>query len=127
MLCSPLVARPRVRHMRGRPWRAGTWDDLRLVGLKLIFLIATRAVSDPVQRQLQLQRPMGIAVDGTQVWVTNYGHPGIGHSVTELNASNGSLVRTLYGFKYPSSVAVEGSHVWVANHGGNSVTEFPAE
>ena len=42
---APLAARPCVRHMRGRSWPAGAWDDLRLVGLKLIFLIVTRAVS----------------------------------------------------------------------------------
>ena len=41
----PLVTRPRVRHVRVRSWPAGTWDDLRLVGLKLIFLIVARAVS----------------------------------------------------------------------------------
>ena len=29
----------------GRSWPARAWDDLRLVGLKLIFLIVTRAVS----------------------------------------------------------------------------------
>ena len=45
MLCWPLVTRPRVRHMRVRSWPAGAWDDLRLVGLKLIFLIVTRAMS----------------------------------------------------------------------------------
>jgi putative transposase len=33
--------------MRGRSWLAGAWDDLRLVGLKLIFLIVTRALSLP--------------------------------------------------------------------------------
>jgi putative transposase len=31
--------------MRGRPWSCRAWDDLRLVGLRLIFLIVTRAVS----------------------------------------------------------------------------------
>src|ERR1035438_6504168 len=41
MLCWPLVTRPRVRHMRVRSWPAGGWDDLRFVGLKLIFLIVT--------------------------------------------------------------------------------------
>src|ERR1039458_7630013 len=45
MLCWPLVTRPRVRHMRVRSWPAGAWDDLRLVGLKLIFLIVIRSVS----------------------------------------------------------------------------------
>jgi hypothetical protein len=40
-----LAARPRVRHMPGRSWPATAWDDLRLVGLKLIFLMVTRAMS----------------------------------------------------------------------------------
>jgi hypothetical protein len=31
--------------MPGRSWPARAWDDLRLVGLKLIFLIVTRTVS----------------------------------------------------------------------------------
>jgi hypothetical protein len=31
--------------MADRSWHARAWDDLRLVGLKLIFLIVTRAVS----------------------------------------------------------------------------------
>src|ERR1039457_5959452 len=30
--------------MPGRSWPARAWDDLRLAGLKLIFLIVTRAV-----------------------------------------------------------------------------------
>ena len=30
---------------RGRCWPGWRWDDLRLVGLKLIFLIVSRAVS----------------------------------------------------------------------------------
>jgi len=42
---APLAARRRVRQMRGRPGAAGAWDDLRLVGLRLIFVIVTRAVS----------------------------------------------------------------------------------
>src|ERR1039457_4687805 len=41
---APLAARQRVRHMPGRSWPARAWDDLRLAGLKLIFLIVTRAV-----------------------------------------------------------------------------------
>src|SRR5450759_4080646 len=31
--------------MPGRSWPARAWDDLRLAGLKLIFLIVTRGVS----------------------------------------------------------------------------------
>jgi len=39
------AARSRVRHVAGRCWPRRTCDDLRLVGLKLVFLIVTRAVS----------------------------------------------------------------------------------
>ena len=49
MLRWPLAAgRWPLGHASGtcdRSWSARAWDDLRLVGLKLIFLIVTRAVS----------------------------------------------------------------------------------
>jgi len=41
----PCRARSSVRYAQGRSWPGRRWDDLRLVGLKLIFLIASRAVS----------------------------------------------------------------------------------
>jgi hypothetical protein len=48
--------------------------------------------------------------------------------VTELNAQDGSWVRTLsggsYGFNNPFGVAFDGSHIWVTNWSGNSVTEL---
>ena len=34
-----------VRYVAGRSWPAGSCDDLRFVGLKLIFLIVSRTVS----------------------------------------------------------------------------------
>ena len=64
-------------------------------------------------------------MDGTHVWVANSS----GDSVTELNASDGSWVRTLsggsYRFNNPLAIAVDGTHVWVADANGNSVTELP--
>ena len=55
---------------------------------------------------------------------------GSGNSVTELNASNGSLVRVLsagsYAFNGPDDIADDGTHVWVANYDGKSVTELNA-
>src|SRR5690242_15923836 len=45
MLCRSWSARPAFRRRAGRPWLSQRWDDLRLVGLKLIFLVVTRAVS----------------------------------------------------------------------------------
>jgi DNA-binding beta-propeller fold protein YncE len=69
--------------------------------------------------------PYGEAFDGSHIWVTNY----LGSSVTELNASDGSWIRTLsggsYGFNAPFGMAFDGSHMWVTNYYGNSVTELP--
>jgi hypothetical protein len=44
MLCGTPSARSRTVP-GGRPWLGRAWDDLRLVGLKLIFLVVTRSVS----------------------------------------------------------------------------------
>jgi hypothetical protein len=58
------------------------------------------------------------------LWVAN------GKTVTELNASNGKLVRVLSGAQYkfngPTVVATAGANVLVVNAGGNSVTEIDA-
>ena len=70
--------------------------------------------------------PNRVAVGSGHVWVTN--PPG--NSVTELNASDGSLVRILsgagYGFGGPVGIASDGTHVWVTNTNSNSVTELNA-
>src|SRR5215471_15221914 len=41
----PCGARPGVRRLADGPWPVRWWDDLRLVGLKLIFLTVSRVVS----------------------------------------------------------------------------------
>jgi len=72
--------------------------------------------------------PDGIASDGTHIWVTN--GAGNGNSVTELNASDGSLIRILAGASYrfdgPGGIALDGTHIWVANYSSGSVTELNA-
>src|SRR5580658_6327657 len=45
MLCRSRLSRPVFNCRPGRSRSAGRWDDLRPVGLKLIFLIVSRAVS----------------------------------------------------------------------------------
>jgi len=68
--------------------------------------------------------PLGIASDGTHIWVANAGD----YSVTELNGSDGSLVQTLsgssYGFSGPAGAATQGTQIWVTNSDGNSVTKL---
>jgi hypothetical protein len=68
--------------------------------------------------------PNAIAVSGSDIWVTSDGVNSIDfvstpeELVTELNASDGSLVRVINapadGFS-PWAIAVSGAHVWVAN------------
>ena len=80
----------------------------------------------PLRRFLRVPEPYGLAFDGTHLWVANYS----GNSLTELNASDGSWVRTLsggsYGFNGPLGVAFDGTHLWVTNYTGSSVTELNA-
>ncbi len=65
-----------------------------------------------------------IAYADGRLWVAN------GESVTELNASNGKLIRVLSGAQYqfngPAVIAAAGTRVFVVNATGNSVTEIDA-
>jgi len=88
------------------------------------------------------ERPASIAVSGPYVWVLNNPYRG-GLSVTEMNASDGSFVRTLSGPQYdfgrfaggfgyrPEGIAAAGNRVWVANplggSGHGSLTEINAQ
>jgi hypothetical protein len=87
-----------------------------------------------------LEYALAAAVNGSHVWVINQAPNGDG-SVSELNAANGSWIRTLsherYGFRYPVAIAADGAHIWIANDpqsgdgrtpkpGDGSVTELKA-
>jgi len=54
----------------------------------------------------------------------------LGDSVTELNATTGTLLRVLSGshdgFSQPEAISSDGTDVWVANPGNESVAGFPA-
>ena len=66
----------------------------------------------------------GIAVGAGKVWVANAN----GDSVTELDATNGHVVRVIEagpcGFDWPMGLASSGGDLWVANLYGNSLTEI---
>jgi len=67
--------------------------------------------------------PWGIAFDGTNIWVTNM----FGNSVTEISASNGTVLGTFTGtFSAPTGIAFDGTSIWVTNQGSASVTELLA-
>ncbi len=80
-----------------------------------------RVVTDP-----SFNKPSALVSDGSHIWVTNEG----GNSVTELSASDGSLVRvvqgTTYAFNHPDALAFDGSNIWVANRFGDTMTEVSA-
>jgi hypothetical protein len=103
-------------------------DELTEINAKSGSLI--RVVNSPSDG---LDSPSAIAVGGSHVWVTNSAdlptpEGFTGNSVTELNASNASLVRVISDQKdkisYPDTVITLGSHVWVGNSLGNSLTEL---
>jgi YVTN family beta-propeller protein len=66
--------------------------------------------------------PFGVSSDGTHVWVAN----DLSNSVTELNASDGSLVQTIAVGNHPYGVSSDATHVWVANNTDSTVTELNA-
>lgn len=76
--------------------------------------------------QYQLNDPAAMISVGTDLFVANTG----GNSVTEIDGTDGSLIRVIqgpsYAFSKPSALISDGGHIWVANTGGNSVTEFNA-
>ena len=66
--------------------------------------------------------PYGVAFDGTNIWVANYGS----NSVTKLLASSGATVGTYTVGSAPYGVAFDGTNIWVVNYSSNSVTKLLA-
>lgn len=64
--------------------------------------------------------PIGVAFDGANIWVTNYGS----NNVTKLRASDGGVLGTFSVGTHPYGVAFDGANIWVANSGGNNVTKL---
>jgi DNA-binding beta-propeller fold protein YncE len=66
--------------------------------------------------------PYGVAFDGSNIWVTNFGS----NTVTKLLASGGALVGTYTVGSNPYGVAFDGTNIWVANDGDSTVTKIGA-
>ena len=60
--------------------------------------------------------------DGTHVWVTNPDED----TVSEIEASSGTVIRTIPVGNEPAGVSSDGTHVWVTNEGGSTVSEIEA-
>jgi YVTN family beta-propeller protein len=65
--------------------------------------------------------PEGVACDGANLWVTNSGS----NNVSEVRASDGTVLRTVTVGTNPEGVAFDGANIWVANNGSNTVSEIP--
>ena len=63
--------------------------------------------------------PEGIAFDGTNMWVTNYGS----ENVTELLPDGGRLGLVTVGSD-PEGIAFDGTNMWVTHDFGSSITEL---
>jgi hypothetical protein len=66
--------------------------------------------------------PVAAAFDGTHMWVANWAQ----NYVTELNASDGSFVRTVTVGNNPYGIAFDGSNIWTANYTDGTVSEVRA-
>ena len=68
--------------------------------------------------------PVAIVTDGSHVWVTS----GLGNSVTELSASDGSWITTVHGILSPVALALTPNGAWVLSspvHGTALVIQLP--
>jgi YVTN family beta-propeller protein len=66
------------------------------------------------------KNPQSLAFDGANIWVSNAGSK----SVTELQASTGTVLGTFTVGTVPTGVAFDGANIWVANYGSNSVSKL---
>jgi DNA-binding beta-propeller fold protein YncE len=97
-----------------------------LVAGALVIGSSTRnSSSASTSRASEFDAPSGLAFGGGHLWVTNLA----GNSVTEIDPSAGTWIRTLrassYGFKAPIAIASSGPDLFVANETG-SLTEIRA-
>lgn len=64
--------------------------------------------------------PTGVAFDGTNIWVANYGS----NNVTKLRASDGANLGTFTVGDNPVAIAFDGANIWTANENSNNVTKL---
>ena len=66
--------------------------------------------------------PQGVAFDGANIWVANYGS----NNVTKLRASDGATLGTFSVGTSPNGIAFDGANIWVTNYGSNNVSKLRA-
>jgi DNA-binding beta-propeller fold protein YncE len=63
---------------------------------------------------------MGVAFDGTNIWVANMS----GNSATRLRASDGAPMGTFTTGSAPEGIAFDGVFIWITNHSGSSASKM---
>ena len=95
--------------------------------LVTLFTSTVATATTGAKKSREFSEPAAIVFARSRAWVANYG----GNSITELNSSDGALVRVInkasYRFNRPVALAIGGNDLWVANSHGNSVTELNTE
>ena len=66
--------------------------------------------------------PRGIALEGDNVWVTDFGD----NTVRKLRANDGSPLGLYHVGNRPNGIAFDGANIWVANSGSNNVMKLRA-
>ena len=69
-----------------------------------------------------VDKPMGIAFDGANIWVTNQ----LTNSVVRLRAKDGKSPKSFAVGTNPTGLAFDGVYIWVANQGDTTVTKLQA-
>ena len=64
--------------------------------------------------------PAGLAFDGANIWVTNWGS----NTLTQIRASDGMVLGNFPTGLNPVGVVFDGAHIWVANSGSNTISRF---
>lgn len=68
------------------------------------------------------QDPRGIAIEGDNLWVTDYGD----NTVRKLKAIDGTGLGVYHVGSRPIGIAFDGTNIWVANSGSNNVMKLRA-
>jgi YVTN family beta-propeller protein len=102
---------------------AGRMIELLATVLAACCVVASPAAATEVIRMIPVGRePFAVSSDGTHVWVANYESS----TVSEINASTGTVENTIEVGSGPVSVSSDGTHVWVANYFSDTVSEINA-
>ena len=94
-------------------WGAARIIRVLLAGVLVCCTAASSAAADSpaVIRTIPVGQPVGVSSDGTHVWVTSVAS----NTVSEIEASSGTVIRTIRVGEYPVSVSSDGTYVWVTN------------